>query len=279
MWISPMSRNQLRILRRTQAYLPLDSSGAGVLRVAEVDWGPGSVNISTRNDFTVIRYITKGCLQVDSSPGIKAGPDTVLIHPSGETYRQRVVSDEPCHLFLVNVVGVEFSQRWGQVFGPAPLVLPAPVPDEMEHLCRAMLARARDDDGMQSEECRQLLEPIVACCRRRARRAGVQQGAADRRDMALRALSANLSEDLSIAGLATETGVNRATLHRWCRERHGCSPRSYRQRARLAEAARQLSESDAPVHVIAEAVGFSCPFAFSKAFRRQYGLPPSRCRQ
>jgi AraC-like DNA-binding protein len=58
----------------------------------------------------------------------------------------------------------------------------------------------------------------------------------------------------------------------------GQPPMSYLITWRLGRGARLLRETDAPLAAIAHQVGYSTEFAFSAAFRREYGLPPSHFR-
>jgi hypothetical protein len=55
--------------------------------------------------------------------------------------------------------------------------------------------------------------------------------------------------------------------------------RSYLSESRLSHGARLLKESDAPLATIARRTGYSTEFAFSSAFRREYGISPGRFRR
>jgi AraC-like DNA-binding protein len=47
---------------------------------------------------------------------------------------------------------------------------------------------------------------------------------------------------------------------------------------RMTSAAQLLRDSDRPLPAIAAEVGYGSPFAFSHAFKRQFGLTPGRYR-
>jgi AraC-like DNA-binding protein len=64
-------------------------------------------------------------------------------------------------------------------------------------------------------------------------------------------------------------------FQRFGRER----PNRYLQHLRLSRAADLLQNSSRPVKDVAEALGFSDPFNFSRAFQRAFGLPPGRVRK
>jgi AraC-like DNA-binding protein len=47
---------------------------------------------------------------------------------------------------------------------------------------------------------------------------------------------------------------------------------------RMTSAGRLLRESNAPLSSVAQRVGYTSEFAFAKAFKREFGLPPGRYR-
>src|SRR5215211_5472209 len=59
----------------------------------------------------------------------------------------------------------------------------------------------------------------------------------------------------------------------------GLGFRSYLRRVRMAHALDLLSNSEIPINHVARQVGYSDPGQFSKAFRRTYGVTPSRARE
>lgn len=59
----------------------------------------------------------------------------------------------------------------------------------------------------------------------------------------------------------------------------GCTPSAYVRRVRLAQAARQLRLSDAPILEVCFESGFSSPSYFYRSFKQRYGVSPRRYRQ
>jgi AraC-like DNA-binding protein len=59
----------------------------------------------------------------------------------------------------------------------------------------------------------------------------------------------------------------------------GCSPIQYLTQWRMLLATRLLSEGNAPLGRIAEEIGYQTDTAFSRAFRREFGVPPARWRR
>ncbi|WP_031173984.1 AraC family transcriptional regulator [Streptomyces durhamensis] len=78
--------------------------------------------------------------------------------------------------------------------------------------------------------------------------------------------------------LAREVGVSRATLSRRFTRLVGEPPLAYLTRWRLEIAARRLRETSDSVTRIANTVGYTSEFAFSRAFTRHRGTPPTRYR-
>jgi AraC-like DNA-binding protein len=103
------------------------------------------------------------------------------------------------------------------------------------------------------------------------------------RDSTLARALATMHEDLArpwdVAALARAVGTSRATLGRRFSAEIGEPPLAYLTRARMQEAARQLLANSDGLASIAAAVGYSSEFAFNKAFRREYGVPPGQYRK
>lgn len=95
---------------------------------------------------------------------------------------------------------------------------------------------------------------------------------------ALAALHAHPERKWTVATLAAEVGVSRATLARRFSEHVGETPLAYLTRWRMDLAARRLRRTDDTVESVARAVGYSSEFAFSRAFSRARGAPPGRYR-
>ena len=87
------------------------------------------------------------------------------------------------------------------------------------------------------------------------------------------------SEDATLHALADALGYSDFHFSRKFREASGMSFRDYVRYRRLAFALKALRDSDSGILDIALDVGFSSHEAFSRAFRRAYGLSPSQYRR
>lgn len=82
----------------------------------------------------------------------------------------------------------------------------------------------------------------------------------------------------TVQDLAAEVGLSRATFARRFHELVGRPPLDYLTHWRIDVAARRLRDTDQSVTHVAHAVGYTSEYAFSRAFSRLRGLPPSRYR-
>lgn len=96
---------------------------------------------------------------------------------------------------------------------------------------------------------------------------------------AARAIDEQFADNVSIDALAADLGVHRVYLARVFRERWGCSPREYVQRARLRAVANQLVTTTKPIVDIALGAGFSDQGHMSRVFARQLGTTPAAFRR
>jgi AraC family transcriptional regulator len=88
----------------------------------------------------------------------------------------------------------------------------------------------------------------------------------------------HLDEDLSLAALATQSGLSAFHLHRVFAAVAGETPKQYTLRLRLGYAAVMLITTDDSVLDVALSCGFQSHEAFSRAFRRRFGMTPSAYR-
>jgi AraC-like DNA-binding protein len=95
---------------------------------------------------------------------------------------------------------------------------------------------------------------------------------------ALRAIQRRPEEPWTVASLAKNANLSRAAFARRFTELTGRPPLAYLTWWRMTIAARLLTSSDVPLQAIAGRVGYSSEYAFSKAFKRELGLAPSRYR-
>lgn len=93
------------------------------------------------------------------------------------------------------------------------------------------------------------------------------------------AVDADLARPWTLAELARRAGLSREALRRACLRETGRSPLRELSHRRLRRAADLLRHTPDKVAAIAARVGFSDPFAFSTAFKRDRGRSPRAFRE
>ena len=83
----------------------------------------------------------------------------------------------------------------------------------------------------------------------------------------------------TVADLAAEVGLSRAAFARRFTEAVGEPPLTYLSRWRMTTAARLLRDHDRPLATVAKEIGYTSEFAFAKAFKRDFGIPPGTYRK
>jgi AraC-like DNA-binding protein len=91
---------------------------------------------------------------------------------------------------------------------------------------------------------------------------------------ALAAIHSDPAAGWTVESLAMRAGLSRAAFARRFATLVGEPPLAYLTRWRMTTAAKLLRESDVPLSTVAARTGYGSEFAFAKAFKREYGLPP-----
>ncbi len=89
-------------------------------------------------------------------------------------------------------------------------------------------------------------------------------------------VDADLGRAWTLGDLARHAGLGDEQLRRLCVRQLGTSPMAHLARLRMRRAAALLRSGGRSVGAVATAVGYDNAFAFSTAFRRHHGVPPSR---
>jgi transcriptional regulator GlxA family with amidase domain len=83
----------------------------------------------------------------------------------------------------------------------------------------------------------------------------------------------------SVEALARETGVSRSVLAERFARTLGVGPMHYLARWRLQVAAQELKSSPTTVARVAERIGYESEAAFSRAFKKEFGVAPAAWRR
>lgn len=96
---------------------------------------------------------------------------------------------------------------------------------------------------------------------------------------ALREIHHNPQRPWTLKQLSEQAGLPRSVFSRRFTAAVGRPPMSYLISWRLSRGARLLRETDGSLATIARQIGYSTEFAFSAAFRREYGVSPGHFRR
>ena len=125
-----------------------------------------------------------------------------------------------------------------------------------------------------------LIEVLRAFALENPRPRGFLAAAMDRRlARALNVIQSEWQRELSLEGLARAVGMSRANLASPFKEVLGVAPMAYLTSWRMQQARELLIATDGALIEIALRVGYRSESAFSRAFRREFGHSPGRCRR
>ena len=83
---------------------------------------------------------------------------------------------------------------------------------------------------------------------------------------------------ISVEGVSAHAGVDRTHFAKQFRKAYGLSPVQYIQQLKMKQAKLLLVQTTLSLTEVAHSVGYPDLFSFSKAFKKQVGLPPNRYR-
>ena len=180
------------------------------------------------------------------------------------------------------VLGVEGLETLTDISGCALLHLAAE--QEAVSAClRMMVQEIRSRQSGCDAICQSLLDVILLRLRRRDDFA-LSDAPSGRRssrscDLARRYIDNHFKENLTLDQLAEMLHINKYHLSHTFREEFHTSPISYLISRRVAESRFLLRETDHPLTLIAQMLGFSSLSYFSQCFRRVEGISPMEYRK
>jgi transcriptional regulator GlxA family with amidase domain len=96
---------------------------------------------------------------------------------------------------------------------------------------------------------------------------------------AIRIMETHIDRPVTVAAIARRVGISTRTLETLFLKIVDVSPGAYYVALRLNAARRLVLDTSLPIADIAERTGFSAMASLSRAFRRQFGSPPSAARR
>ena len=190
------------------------------------------------------------------------GPDQAYLTPPGVLHAYHCPPGGSW-----TIAWVTFLEWRGPACGPGPSLVPA----DAQGLSDAIHGLHGEVLGAADPAALAAWASLTDLLARRVATAAT----ADSLDALWREVSADPARPWSLAGLARRAGISPEELRRRCQRRLGRPPMAQVTALRLRQAALLLAGGRLPVAAVAVAVGYANPFAFSTAFRRHHGRPPS----
>jgi AraC-like DNA-binding protein len=232
--------------------------------------GSSSMDVRTRGprgehsvDSSSILTIPEGLVHDDE--GTSAIYDTMALYPSVDLLR-RVSKEEGLAWSTV----LAFTKRTVKVRR-------SPWLDQLlvEYFSRRILARQRSSEALNVFDREIILAVLRQAGVCEERREASSQDPGTVADRAIQFLETNLFLPIEMKDAARHCHASLSTLLRHFREKTGKTPYQYVKDRRLDEAARLLQQDRYAVSEVAALVGYEDFSAFSTAFKRKFGRPPS----
>jgi AraC-like DNA-binding protein len=195
------------------------------------------------------------------------GPGEAYISPPGRLQAFHAIDDD---------VAWEFS--WVKFSGASDLPWPTDsvtVHAEPEPLWNAVYGLQREASGRREKTHMTAWAELVALTTRRILRG---YGAPDRLKEVWEAVERDLAYPWTLAALASIACLSVGQLRVVCLQSTGHAPMEHVNHLRMRYAGALLIANDLTVEHAARTVGYSNAFAFSTAFKRIMGVPPSKYR-
>jgi AraC family transcriptional regulator, transcriptional activator of pobA len=259
------------------------------LEVVEVhldSLGDGDVRQPHRHAYHELIWVREGRGRhlIDGEP-VEFGPRTLTMIARGQVHQFQRAEDVTAVVARFEDDWLSSSRRW-LFSGQSCTALSVPEEDAARFDALLDLLRVENERpaGPESAELRRHLLAAVLLWAQRWREGELEEGGASRTDLQLyqqfdELLERDFAANHDAAHYADELGVTTGTLSRLLTKLTGRSTKQVILDRVILEAVRLLRFSDLQVKEIADRLGFSDQFAFSKAFKRQRGEAPADFRQ
>jgi AraC family transcriptional regulator, transcriptional activator of pobA len=259
------------------------------LEVVEVhldSLGDGDVRQPHRHAYHELIWVREGRGRhlIDGEP-VEFGPRTLTMIARGQVHQFQRAEDVTAVVARFEDDWLSSSRRW-LFSGQSCTALSVPEEDAARFDALLDLLRVENERpaGPESAELRRHLLAAVLLWAQRWREGQLEEGGASRTDLQLyqqfdELLERDFAANHDAAHYADELGVTTGTLSRLLTKLTGRSTKQVILDRVILEAVRLLRFSDLQVKEIADRLGFSDQFAFSKTFKRQRGEAPADFRQ
>lgn len=252
------------------------------LVVTDAGWFPHATDHGRVRDrgirTTIVIVCTAGAgwLELD---GVRhrIGPGTAAVVPAATPHAYGAEDDDPWTIWWCHVVGSDVADLTAAIgtTSARPLV-------RLHSLERAVALLDEIVRGLERDQSPVRLVAVTGAAFKLMTQLASDQALPERGDPLERAmtfLAERLETSVPVGELAALVGVSASHLTSLFRRATGGGVLAYHTGLRMTAARTLLERTDLSVGTIANDVGYSDPFYFSRHFRRIHGMSPSRFRQ
>jgi len=200
----------------------------------------------------------------------QACPGTAYLTPSGAPHAYRALPRKNWTLCWVLYSGR--PKDLSEFLSDSPQILSIFSKQLWYALDGACDAAAHQESPAQMELWARLIHQTV---QRALKRASQTEEHEQRLASLWKAVAADLARPWTLDGLASAAGMSKENLRRVCQQELNRSPMRQLARLRFQRAGELLADNSNKIISVAERIGYSDPFTFSVAFKREMGVPPS----
>jgi AraC-like DNA-binding protein len=200
----------------------------------------------------------------------------------GPSVPHRITNDpkEPMVKYFVDFAGSQAKGRMAVVgLGPGTFLQISSI-DEIEHLFDDLIANGTSNSRFSQQICTAILEQLCyKIAERGLDRQQDQSRAFATYDQCRRYIHEHFARLDNLAQIADECHIDPAYLCRLFRRFDEQTPHQVLIRRKMNHAAERLRAPDVLVKQVARELGFADAFAFSRTFKRVFGLSPDHFRR
>ena len=221
----------------------------------------------------------RGCLEVNGSERVLAGPMAILLKPGDE-----VIGEHDPRAPL-EVIALHFTPqipvarlRVGELWAAKLTQVSLRPAAQFRELGERLAAESLAADPLGAQVAPALAFGLLAAVWRLAHRRGAEEGD-DRVDDLLRVIQREPWREWTLDGMAQQARMGTTRLNTRMRELTGFPPAQWVIRCRLEHACILLRETELKLASIADACGYRDVYFFVRQFRSAMGQPPGEWRR
>ncbi len=283
----PALRTELRHMPfiERQSYLfaalePCARPRLHVVRLAHEYWDSGFLVYNHRfRDYTLMYCVTGGGLYRTQQHHWSIRPGTALMYGPAAFRELRCGPDQTMEFYIATFAGPDAESMVAEHCGAEHWALPLAKPQHVGRAMEQMFLLARDEAPSRERLCALYLPVLLTLIRDEMHAAqGASTGSASSFFRCKQYIDRHFECLSSVYAVSEATHISHAYMCRLFKAHLGLTPHEYLLRLKMNQAAQWLATSEQSVESIAENLGFSDRFSFSKAFKRILRLPPGHFR-